>query len=246
MSLRVFFLISAFALLANANSLTVSASSASQFSPLSAATVDRNGFPFWDQPSLDGGDRNVGYFFTGSGAVFGPLPARSDEYFHNGSNGVTGFSFSGGGSFTVATFLLEVAGRRDVNSAGWYEMGNPSNRQTFIAGPDNPSHTPIVFSTPTHFGIFLMTTGGQEFRSENAGQFALFRDSSSGTFFVAIEDLVSPSGEGGIGDFNDLVFSLSRLATQEPIPEPGTLGLTAMALLAAAACRQRIAKSRAR
>lgn len=195
---------------------------------------DQNGSPYWDNPSLDGGQENIGYFLskTGAFASHPQAPGITPEYwgYANGSADLN-FHFSSPLGQTVK-LVIEVAGLSNINELGWYDVNNPSNGGIIFPGSAG-SGAAATFVPSLNFGLYLKTSGGKTYYTQSTlnpaveqqhQHFALFKE-APGVFWVGVEDKPANTGEGVNGDYNDMVI---RMAV---VPEPTAMSLFALGLL---------------
>jgi len=224
----------------------------------SYATATR---PFWDQPSKDGGTRNIGNYLNGTYSGSQPSASASSPgitpswWGHTSTTDYAatmdtslGFTLTGGS--VSSTLLLEVAGRANQNEIGWFNRADAVGSETLnviFAGPATAVSS-TVFAPSASFGLYLKS-GGNVFFSEslrNRGgtaldratqHFAVFASSlvsGSETYHIGTEDLLrSETGIENVGDYNDVVFSLAA------IPTPGTSALALVGLALTASRRRR-------
>jgi hypothetical protein len=202
------------------------------------------GSPFYAQVSLDGANLNVSYFLTGTGPFTSNpnspgLSPGSTQYF-----GTPGFplmatrpvTFPGGGPVT-ANLLLALAGGIGINELGWYDVNNPGVlNPLFLPNPTIPSEK--TFTPPGEFGLYLTRPDGTYYSGDpdSSFHFAFFRGLDGELLYVGVEDLTYPPGEGGFGDYNDLVLSLRFPAAPQvdvATPEPTSLVVFGIAGLGA-------------
>ena len=196
-----------------------------------AATVNENGTPFWDNPSLDGAHQNIGYQL---------LPATPPYYGNSNGTAVASETFSRGTSVgpDQGNLLLEIAGYANKNVIGWYDVSNPSVLHTIWTGPDSPTSGAAQTFTPSaNWGLYIQGPGGTFYSdsaldspNDNSQHFAIFElNSTPGAeaYEIGVEDLpYSPSNYEGHGDFNDFVFTIqSNPGTGSSVPEPASLGI---------------------
>jgi len=245
---------------AEATVTTMSTCGSCGFQTWSAADLNNNGVPFFDGPSADGGNRNIGHYLTGTGGSFTPAeltdsPMQAVNYYG------TPIASTGGAADNywfhvepIAGFngklVLEIAGLADLNRFGWYKKGDSSasSRTVLLNGAAGPGAT-VSFTPTADFGFFLESGEGNLFFTESSlnsvqswQHFALFSNDSQ-KFWMAVEDkqlLGERSAVNGgyrYGDFNDLVVRF------EEVPEPATFGTAALTLLALGLMRRRMRKS---
>lgn len=219
--------------------------------------------PYWDQKSMDGGNRNVGNYL--SGTYTAPLPAGSSA-----SPGITprwwgrtsttddvatmdtslGFNLAGGGAVS-STLRLEVAGNASNNEIGWFNLGDAVGSEVLhplFLGAASPTSS-VQFTPSASFGLYLKASASTVFFSQSArnrgGQavdkttqhFAVFGANltpGSELYYIGAEDLTrGATGIEGVGDYNDVVITLGSGL----VPTPGAAGV--LALGGAAALRRR-------
>jgi hypothetical protein len=218
--------------------------------------------PYWDQPSKDGGTRNIGNYLNGtysgsqpSASAGSPLITppwwghTSTTDYAATMDASLGFTVTGPGH-VGSSLLMEVAGRANQNEIGWFNRNDAIGAETLhvvFAGPTSPVSS-MVFTPSASFGLYLKS-GNNVFFSEshrNRGgtaldratqHFAVFASSlvsSSETYHIGAEDLLrSETGIENVGDYNDVVFSLTA------IPTPGTSALALIGLTLTASRRRR-------
>lgn len=199
---------------------------------------NKDGNPYWDNVSSDGGDRNVGYFLSGTGNYTGhpDSPNITPEWWGFGapasgpSTADLNFYFQTSLPLTVK-LVIEVSARANINEIGWYDVTNPSILNVVFPGPAGAGAT-VTFNPTTAFGLYLKTSDGTYYTQSNLNplieqdhqHFALFKE-SAGVYWIGVEDKRKNTGEGFSGDYNDVVI---RMAV---VPEPATVGLFALGLL---------------
>jgi hypothetical protein len=224
-----------------------------------SADLDRDGSPYWDNTSLDGGNRNAGFFLTGTGGVYSTNYLGANPKFWGGSyNSAADTGGAADPNFYLHTnvtshtevLLIEVAALKDANELGWYDVDQAGTKtlHPIFLGSDSAVLTKTVSITATNgnFGLYLKTNYGATFftqssldvipsgQSDTVNNFALFKgDGASDTFFIGGEDLTSSQlgcDEGGLGDFNDMIISIKAV----PLPPAALLlgsGLAGLILL---------------
>jgi hypothetical protein len=138
--------------------------------------------------------------------------------------------------------IKEVAGNKDYNSFGWYDVSDPSDLKEIFPGVENaPSNKSLVFYPTTEVGFYLETID-RTFYTQNSlnlggkGQVAVFRNTKNANdFILAWEDITRTKDDNsehkditqyGDSDFNDLIVRI-----QVSVPEPATLGFLGLSLL---------------
>jgi hypothetical protein len=239
---------------------TISGSGSAAFQNWSAADLNQNGNPYWDHTSMDGENKNIGFYLTDaptahlSGAP-GALPFWGLAYNSPGDSGGAAdpnIFFQRTALSSTASLELETAGASNVNQFGWYDITAPSVLHPLFLGPDSaPANT--EFSPSLQYGFYLTTSGDTTYYTQsslNSGgedthqHFVVFQESAiSGkeTYWLGIEDLpVGALGqEGNVGDYNDMIIRFSALWPPEEVPEPSTAALVLGAILLLTGWRRR-------
>jgi hypothetical protein len=195
---------------------------------------NQDGDPYWDNPSADGNQRNIGYFLSKTGG-FSSHPASPNitPQWWGYSDGSAELNFHFKSNLPQAVKLvIEVAGYANINELGWYDVSNPSVGGVIFPGPAGAGAT-AVFSPSLNFGLYIKTAGGVTYYTQsnknpaaetNHQHFALFKE-APGVYWIGVEDKPANTGEGFGGDYNDMVI---RMAV---VPEPATMSLFALGLL---------------
>ena len=175
--------------------------------------------------------------------------AGFDAWGHGNGQADLNYGFDGGaGAWYDFTMLGEFTDDWDVNEIGWYDLGNPQNRQTIFGSSAAVGSTASVF-IPGNFGFYYLNTSGNgemfftESRFNTLGasnqQFAAFQ---RGDYTImGVEDIFSNTltrtWQPGTADYdyNDVMFGY-RAAS---VPEPGTLLLLGLGSVAGLAMRRR-------
>jgi hypothetical protein len=217
---------------------TISGSVGAGYQSWAVTNLDQDGSPYWDNPSLDGPGRNVGFYLTGAptaplAGAPGALPYWGEPFTSNtdsGGNADLSFFFQKTAPSSSAILKLEVAGRSNVNEFGWYDTSDPTNLHALFLGAA-VAPTTNAFSPSAQYGFYLKSAGTDLYFTQsslNSGgdtghqHFAVFRDSSvTGGYWIGVEDFaVNEFGgnENNVGDYNDMLIRLNVL----PVPEPST------------------------
>ena len=220
------------------------------FQNWTAADLDQDGKPFWDNVSMDGNKRNIGYYLINAppaplSHAPGVLPYWGNAYNSATDSGGTAdpsFYFQNTGSSLTASLELEVAGNANINQFGWYDTAHPLTLHPIFLGPDSPPDTQD-FTPSTHYGFYLIGSGGTFFTQSSLNpcgdtshqHFAVFEQSAASgaeSYWIGIEDLALSQfngNEGCLGDYNDMLVRIC--ADPVVVPEPSTASLAAVGLL---------------
>lgn len=212
-------------------------------------TPNENGNPFWDQKSMDGKNKNIGFLVDNEFGDVLPWWGKSDGKFDKS------YAFTRGASEGDVSGLLkiEIAGYANFNEVGWYEVGLPGVKHTIWAGPDGAG-TAALFNPSNNWGLYIIGPDGtfytqselntgdkddrktQHFATFLASDLANYGDGAE-KYYIGVEDLrLCNSGIEKNGDYNDFVFTIESAPSSGggDIPEPATLsvvGIGAAALL---------------
>jgi hypothetical protein len=196
---------------------------------------NQDGDPYWDNPSADGNQRNIGYFLskTGGFSSHPASPAITPEWWGYG-DGSAELNFHFNSNLPQAVKLvIEVAGYANINELGWYDVSNPSVGGVIFPGPAGAGATAVFIPSSNDFGLYIKTAGNVKYYTQstlnpgaetNHQHFALFKE-APGVYWIGVEDKPANTGEGFGGDYNDMVI---RMAV---VPEPATMSLFALGLL---------------
>ena len=213
---------------------------------------DEDGKPYWDHTSSDGAKYNVGYYLTNSGAFAGgtagpgAIPFWGNTYKtgrDTGGEADLNFHFSGG-TERQAALNIEVAGWKNNNVFGWYDVANPQTLNVIFDGSKGAgagaTFTPskdygFYFSTPD--GIFRTQSSLNKDASGNRNytndqHFALFKD-NTGSYWLGMEDT---KFSGSDKDYNDMIVHVSHA------PLPGAVLLFGPGLVGLALVRRRFTR----
>ena len=220
------------------------------FQNWTAADLNQDGKPFWDNVSIDGYKQNIGYYLINAptaplSLAPGVLPYWGNAHNPAADSGGTAdpsFYFQNTASSLTASLKLEVAGNEDINQFGWYDTAHPLTLHPIFLGPDSPPDT-TTFSPSAHYGFYLSGAGGTFFTQSSlnpAGDtshqhFAVFQQSAASgaeSYWIGIEDLSLHDlngNEGCNGDYNDMLIRIC--ADPAVVPEPSTASLAVVGLL---------------
>jgi len=199
-------------------------------------TVNNNGTPYWDNTSSDGTYKNIGYCLNDINCI-NPSPGKMPYWGKSGGYADRNFYFSGTTGSDLLTLMFEIAGLKDTNEFGWYEIdGNGSkiagtNHEIFD-GSDNAVISTIIPSLSQFYGFYF--TDDQNHRTYYTQSkynsydgwkqhFAIFQEGDA--FWIGIEDLplCGDCGcSGGDKDYNDMIIHMTKTTT---VPEPSSLAL---------------------
>ena len=177
------------------------------YSNLTPGVASGHGNPYWDGQSQDGPNQNVGNCVLGSVAC--GLPHYGDTRYLSAAGGgsLLDIVFQAQGPIT-ATLLGEFAGMANLNTLGWYDPEHAGILHQIFSGP-MAAGTVITFNPSSRFVLYSNSGSGQFYSSQAAAN----------------------QGEAGSAQH----FALFQSAFDDPVshlPEPGTMTLSATALLA--------------
>jgi hypothetical protein len=234
---------------------TISGTAGAAFQSWGVTNLNQNGKPYWDNPSLDGSNMNVGFFLTDAptaplAGAPGALPFWGNSFNSTTDTGGTpdlNFFFQTNSSVSLATMFLEVAANSNINEFGWYNTSDPSTLHPIFTGANSPLTTD-PFAPSAQYGFYLKGSNGTFYTqsSLNTGgtsqqHFTVFEQSSTNgaeVYWLGIEDLNVHDqfgGEGGAGDYNDMLLRISAVA----VPEPSTVMLVLSGALLMLGLRRR-------
>ena len=224
---------------------TISGTAGAAFQNWAVTNLNQNGKPYWDNLSIDGTNRNVGFFLVNAPTALltgapGALPFWGNTFnaaTDSGGSADLNFTFQRTAASSTASLHLEVAHDAGINQFGWYDTTDPSVLHPVFLGPDSAPST-NTFSPSAQYGLYLEGADGTYYTQSSLNpsgdtshqHFAVFQESSATgaeSYWIGIEDL-GVSGlngaEGSQGDYNDMLIHIS--ATAEPVvPEPSTVAL---------------------
>jgi hypothetical protein len=224
---------------------TISGSAGAAFQSWAGTNLNQNGKPYWDNNSIDGSNKNVGFFLVNAptaplAGAPGALPFWGNTFNSVTDSGGTpdlSFTFQRTVASSTAGLKLEVAQNANINEFGWYNTTDPSVLHPIFLGADSaPSDN--SFSPSAQYGLYLKGADGIYYTQSslnpssdtNHQHFAVFQESSTTdaeSYWIGIEDL-GVSGlngaEGSKGDYNDMLVRISA-AVVPSVPEPSTVML---------------------
>ena len=234
---------------------TVSGTGTAAFQSWTAANLNQNGAPYWDNTSLDGSNKNIGFFLVN--APTAPLAGAPGAlpYWGNAFNSVSdigglpdlNFTFLKNSASSIASLQLEVAANSNLNEFGWYSVGT-TNLHPIFSGPTSAPATD-AFNPTGQYGFYLKGSNGTFFSQSSLNpsgdtshqHFIVFEQSSTNgaeIYWLGIEDLSVHDlfgAEGGAGDYNDMIIRISAV----PVPEPSTVILVLCGSLLVLGLRKR-------
>ena len=221
---------------------TISGTAGAAFQPWAATNLNENANPYWDNMSLDGNNKNVGFFLTDAptaplAGAPGPLPFWGNSFnpvTDNGGSADLNFTFQRSALTSVASLKLEVAANSNLNEFGWYNTADASVLHPIFLGADSAPASDL-FSPSAQYGFYLKGSNGVFYTqsSLNPGgdtshqHFTIFQESSTNgaeAYWLGLEDL-GVSGlygaEGSKGDYNDMLIRIAA-SPGSTVPEPST------------------------
>jgi hypothetical protein len=216
--------------------------SGGSFQSLSGYSLNENGSPFFDNASGDGSQKNIGFFLTKTGgfstnSLSPAIPQSQLSFWGTGTGAADPIeSFSSGGAGVGATFVLTVAGNAGVNVLGYHDsLGDHVLYDPTVDGPvigQTETFTPVgnfAFYLhnpgPNYFFYSDTSLGGTDGSQQH---FAVFQQTGSDKLWLGVEDLPGSNHGEGLGDFNDVIFSIQL------VPEPGGLTVFGVGVLSLA------------
>ncbi len=202
---------------------------------------------FWDNPSVDGPQRNVGYVLTGTGGWAGsPLSPQlpSLQFWSAGGNSANTdetFLRSVGAPFAIS-LIEDTTALNDV--FGWYDVLDPTTLHPLFATGISPVGSSFLFTPSAEYGFFLTSSQSTGFTyysqsgmnsslygEQTHQHFSVFQNTKPGSsgLIIGAEDAVGRNGfyagGEGYGDFNDVIVSVQQT------PEPGTFWMLAIGVV---------------
>jgi hypothetical protein len=196
--------------------------------------------PYWDGDSWDGSQQNIGYLLTNPGG-----PGAIDYWGNSDGTADPDFYFKLPSPAYDAVIKFEIAGFKDDNTFGWYEVIGGTTHELYD-GPADPGSM-VSFSPLVDYGYYLTTPQGHTFYTQSSRNltdtgiqhFAVFRDPTDYSFWIGVEDLLSGTGYRTDLDYNDFGVRIN------PVPEPAAMLLLGSGLIVIAGVgRKKILKKR--
>jgi hypothetical protein len=153
------------------------------FSNLSPAVVNQTGTVFWDNPSGDGPDMNIGYLLLND-----PAFPNLQYLAMPGGGSVNDVTFDATGTVTVTLTVLGGITANPGNTLGWYDLDDPGVLHQLAAVPPNSTGETVSFTPGGAFALYSTNGLGQVYSSvsaNNVGEspnqqhFAFFEPQSS-------------------------------------------------------------------
>jgi hypothetical protein len=235
---------------------TIVGTAGAGFQSWTAVDLNQNGQPYWDNVSIDGSNKNVGFYLVNAPTALLSNAPGAIPFWGNAFNSATdtggtpdlNFFFQTNPSSSAANLLLELAANSHLNEFGWYNVTNPSVLHPIFLGV-NSAPTTDPFTPSGQYGFYLKGSNGTFFTQSslntagntNQQHFAIFQQSSTigaEVYWLGIEDLNTTDlngREGGMGDYNDMLVRISAL----PVPEPSTVVLLGSSLVVLGLRRRR-------
>lgn len=231
---------------------TIVGSGGAGFQTWADTNLNENGSPYWDNTSMDGTNRNVGFYLTDALTAHLEGAPGALPYWGNAFNSITdtggvadlNFFLQRNDPTSLAILELEVAGRSNINEFGWYDTNSPAVLHPLFSGSQAALIT-NAFAPSAQYGFYLKSGDADTFYTQSSlnssgdaahQHFTVFRESAATgapeSYWIGVEDMTVASlgnDENGVGDYNDVLIRISA------IPEPSTaalvLGTTLLMLL---------------
>lgn len=180
------------------------------FNNLLPYLVTEGGPIYWDRPSLDGSHMNVGYCLLATQSCNAPgAPFSNYQYLAASSGGqLFNIAFQSSGPITLS-LLAEIAASASRQTLGWYDPNQPGILHQLFSGADTVGAT-VTFNP--------------------SGTFALYSTNGNGQFYSSI----SAQNVNEVGTQQHFAF----FQPAPGVPEPGTLGLGGLGLIAVGLARR--------
>ncbi len=190
---------------AAAHGETLIGSTGAGYLPFPTMLTQNGTMAFWDDPSIDGSMKNIGYFLTGTGGWapgLDPLSSQSPhltapQWWSSGgtSTGADLSQIFQHDSTTQYQITVILGNTSQLNTLGYYDAGGApgvplTTHQLFTAGEFTTGlNTVLPFSPGNFYGFYLSTPqgGGNTFYSE-ARYNASAADEQNHQHFVVFQD----------------------------------------------------------
>jgi PEP-CTERM motif-containing protein len=147
------------------------------FNNLTSGMVNQNGTVFWDNPSSDGPNMNIGYLLLDD-ASFPDL-----QYLAMPGGGSTNdVTFDATGTVTL-TVLGGFTGNLG-NTLGWYDLDDPGVLHQLFAVPPDSSRETVSFAPDGAFALYSTDGWGQVYSSVSASNVDASPNQQHFAFFV--------------------------------------------------------------
>jgi hypothetical protein len=205
-----------------------------------AGVPSGNPSPFWDNPSSDGPNLNVGFQINQIGVP-------NAQYWSIGGLADNNVIFNGDGSGQTQTLLIEISGYADMNAFYAYNVADPLQTTQLFAGGDSPVASKNIPIPYAQYGFMLVSPLGTFYsgngpgtRSDGTSNFAFFQSANlPETWWIGIEDCTDAVAAGtygeGPGDYNDMLVKV----TAAPLPSAVLLFGSGMLGLLGIGCRRK-------
>lgn len=201
---------------------------------------------YWDNASLDGSHKGIGYFLTGQSGD-ATSPNYSSPLWFQGSGQLgspSAILFNSTGAVTIRVLLHTTLNNIEF---GYYDAATPGNTIRLF-DTSTSLGTAVTMTMPSSYGFYIHylspTPGVDYFKSSSVNSlstesighmhFAAFTPSAnSNTMVLGVEDqyglhsFATPDEQ--LGDYNDFVVSVLS-STTAVAPEPSTYGLIGLGL----------------
>jgi hypothetical protein len=216
---------------------TISGTAGAGFQNWAVTNLNENSKPYWDNTSIDGSNKNVGFYLVNAPTAPlanapGAVPFWGNTFNSATDTGGTpdlNFFFNTNSASSVASLLLEVAANSHLNEFGWYNINSPATLHPIFLGADS-APTTDPFAPSAQYGFYLKGSNGTFFTQSslntggntNQQHFSVFEQSSTNgaeVYWLGIEDLNTTDlngRESGAGDYNDMIVRISAVAVPEP------------------------------
>ncbi len=186
---------------------------------------------YWNNPSGDGPNYNVGWCLTGGGNCVIPNPPGNIPFLSdNGTSGsaASNFYLTNTGTSQAGELLVSITNNAAHDTFGWYDLvSNMPVLNPLFTG--NQTGTTAMFKPTANYGFYLQNQFGTYFTQDSYDTnhdsfqaFALFQQIPNTSFYVGVED----GGPTGDRDYQDMIVHVSSV-----VPEPGSMALLGGSLL---------------